>query len=569
MIGVIAKASELGVVEEFFQLFKTPWEIFLEGRSYEVIVAASGEVPEGQPGLQVIYGSDLKKTDGEASAAAPPRLRGVTANYRGSSFPIYGDVLAFERSGSEANCLTANGEIIAFKTSSPGRGVVRFGYNLFEEVERLLSVGQPVQHAHAPTLEFHIAILRDAILDARLGLVEILPVPAGYEFSVCLTHDIDFVGIRNHKFDHTMWGFLYRSTVGAVSDLVRGRTSIRRLLGSWQAAASLPFVYLGLARDFWLQFDWYLEVEKDLPCTYFFIPFKGRAGDKVGTGHAARRAAAYDITDLPELTATLTRSGCEIGVHGIDAWHSAERGREELSRVAAASGGAVSGVRMHWLLRDASTFRVLEEAGYAYDSTVGYNETVGYRCGTGQAFRPPGTQRLLELPLHIQDGALFYRQRLGLSESEAWARCESLVETARRVGGVLTVLWHDRSPGPERFWGDFYASFVAKLRSLRPWFGTAAQVVGWFGKRRQVVFERIGNSTLTKPSYRGEKIVPPLTVRVHRPGCAETGPRSPLVVSHSVTDLPWSGESGIELTEMLDSGAASLYKTVSLAPGLA
>ena len=37
---------------------------------------------------------------------------------------------------------------------------------------------------------------------------------------------------------------------------------------------------------------------------------------------------------------------------------------------------------MHWLLHDANTPSVLDEAGYAYDSTVGYNETIGYRAGT-------------------------------------------------------------------------------------------------------------------------------------------------------------------------------------------
>jgi hypothetical protein len=69
---------------------------------------------------------------------------------------------------------------------------------------------------------------------------------------------------------------------------------------------------------------------------------------------------------------------------------------------------------MHWLLQDATTISVLEEAGFAYDSTAGYNETVGYRNGTAQVFRPLGARTLLELPMHIQDGALFYRKRLEL-----------------------------------------------------------------------------------------------------------------------------------------------------------
>jgi len=87
-------------------------------------------------------------------------------------------------------------------------------------------------------------------------------------------------------------------------------------------------------------------------------------------------------------------------------------------------GKSEVGVRMHWLLRDENTFCVLEESGYDYDSTAGYNETVGYRCGTTQTFRR-WVQTLLELPLHIQDGAMFYSQRLDLSETEAGISAKS------------------------------------------------------------------------------------------------------------------------------------------------
>ena len=176
---------------------------------------------------------------------------------------------------------------------------------------------------------------------------------------------------------------------------------------------------------------------------------------------------------------------------------------------------------MHWLLRNQSTFRVLEEAGFVYDSTVGYNETVGYRSGTTQVFRPSGARAFLELPLHIQDGALFYPERLDLSESEAWKRCREIIEHAREFGGVLTILWHDRSPGPERFWGDFYVKLLHTLSALDSWFGTAAQVVAWFGKRREVNFERVvaaDGVPRTRLRYQGEGILPPLTVRIHRPG---------------------------------------------------
>ena len=86
------------------------------------------------------------------------------------------------------------------------------------------------------------------------------------------------------------------------------------------------------------------------------------------------------------------------------------------------TGESSIGIRMHWLLWDANTPSALERAEFAYDSTFGYNETVGYRAGTSQVFRPFGAQTPLGLALHIQDGALFYPQRLDLSEPEAEKR---------------------------------------------------------------------------------------------------------------------------------------------------
>ena len=58
---------------------------------------------------------------------------------------------------------------------------------------------------------------------------------------------------------------------------------MRGLVRNWAAACKLPFVHLGLAKDFWREFDdRYLELEKGLPSTFFVIPFKDRAGRTLG-----------------------------------------------------------------------------------------------------------------------------------------------------------------------------------------------------------------------------------------------------------------------------------------------
>jgi peptidoglycan/xylan/chitin deacetylase (PgdA/CDA1 family) len=315
-----------------------------------------------------------------------------------------------------------------------------------------------------------------------------------------------------------MWGFIYRSTVGGLRDLWRGRIDITQLLRMWRAVAELPLVYVGWAKDFWEPFEWYLRVERGLPATYFLIPFKKRTGDHVTAVHASRRATAYDVRDIAEWTSILKGAGCELGLHGIDAWHSVPLGRAELAQLRQFAGDTVAGVRMHWLLHDQSTPATLDHAGFAYDSTAGYNETVGYRNGTVQVFRPLGASTLLELPLHIQDGALFYTKQLDLSEPEAEQRCRALIENARSFGGVLTVLWHDRSHGPERFWGGFYERLVAELKQQGARFVTANDMVQWFRARRAVRFETVDRTRRIRVSHVVGSDVPTFKVRLHDGG---------------------------------------------------
>ena len=181
------------------------------------------------------------------------------------------------------------------------------------------------------------------------------------------------------------------------------------------AAFSLPFVHLGLAKDFWNLFDRYVDLEEGLNSTFFVIPKKGDPGRNADGAASARRAARYGIADIADQVQRLISARREIALHGIDAWHDVGKGRTELETIQHLTGESEIGVRMHWLFFDQNSLDKLEEAGFSYDSTVGYNETVGYRAGTTQAFKPLGAARMLELPMHIMDTALFYPAYMNLS----------------------------------------------------------------------------------------------------------------------------------------------------------
>jgi len=381
-----------------------------------------------------------------------------------------------------------------------------------------------------------------------IPLVEIPPLPDGYPFIACLTHDVDHASIRRHKFDHTMFGFLYRATLGSLFNVVRGRLPWRKMFTNWAAAAKLPFIYFGIAKDIWLQFDRYVEIEKGNPSTFFVLPFEGDPG-RSSKGRAPRaRASRYDVSHIASKIPRLTSAGCEIGLHGIDAWLDSSKGREEAKRITRFSGKETAGVRMHWLYWSEDSPAILEDGGFPYDSTVGYNDAIGYRACTSQVYKPLQASRILELPLHVMDTALFYPNRLDLSPREARKHVSSILDNAARLGGAITINWHDRSIAPERLWDDFYVELLNDLEARGAWFATATQAVSWFRKRRSVVFEDVqfdSGALHVKVSASGGDKLAGLRLRIHKPRDSKLFAECP--------DNQTTGHVDISLDERIDA----------------
>ena len=305
MIGVMADCAEQEVVREFFELFKTPWEFYQSDRQYDVLLCTDGSQFAATAKLALVYfGRKADQDDRHRIPVQNQRTKPCILTCRGNRLPLYGETTAF---GDVENCFLKDEdskEAVAFLQESEDGSIARIGYDLFREVRALLTVGQPVTNAAIPALELHIALLRDLITGAGIPLVEIPAVPDGFQFIACLTHDVDHPSIRAHKWDHTVFGFLYRALVGSFLKLIRGQLPIQNLFTNWAAALKLPLVSLALAKDFWSEFDErYLELEGDLPSTFFVIPRKehpGRRADGPAPSFRASHYAARDIVDTLE-----------------------------------------------------------------------------------------------------------------------------------------------------------------------------------------------------------------------------------------------------------------------------
>jgi hypothetical protein len=518
-IGVAASDTDLETAGELFELFKTPWEPAVPGRRYGVVLSGDGRRLEGLDAAVLIqYGSSSGGDGGGTREKPATYLDGpVEVEWGRETFPIYGRLAVFER-GTRPATLSFQANAVDYRSDVDGRTVWRIGYDLFAETRYLLTKGQPARYADTPTLEFHIAVVRHVLQEAAVPFIEVPPQPAGHEFTCCLTHDLDFFGIRRHTFDRTLAGFVARAAVGTAVDYLRGQRPMADVLRNWKALCSLPFVQLGLLPDFWSPVQDYLDGDGGRPSTFFVIPFKGHAGKGPDERVHATRAVAYEAREVGDELSRAATYGNELALHGIDAWRDADRGRAELEQITARTGQKGAGVRMHWLYFSERSPETLEAAGFDYDSTWGYNEAIGFRPGTAQAFRLPHTHALMELPLVIMDSALFFRDRMHLTAEQALHLCRRIVAYVRRFGGTLVINWHDRSLVPERLWDRSYRALLSEVEhGNRDWFATASDAVAWFRWRRSIKFGVDANGRVNVTAPAKASGLPAACIRVHQP----------------------------------------------------
>lgn len=155
--------------------------------------------------------------------------------------------------------------------------------------------------------------------------------------------------------------------------------------------------------------------------------------------------------------------GHEVGLHpSYNTYRDPAQTRAELAKLLAVCERleirqSCWGGRQHFLRwENPTTWQNWEDAGLAYDSTLGFADRGGFRCGV--CFEYPVfnlmTRRRLSLrerPLIAMDTALLGHAKLG--SSAALAQIAHLKQRCRLFGGEFTLLWHNtraRSPRERR-----------------------------------------------------------------------------------------------------------------------
>ncbi len=315
----------------------------------------------------------------------------------------------------------------------------------------------------------------------RLGLpmVSLAPWPQGRPFALLLSHDVDQI------YDRELWRVL--ADLNHLQKVLRGRE---------RGAAGEVFqrIVRAVARPKHALADFRrileLESRRGFRSTFFVLddPYWSRYGARFRLGDRA-------VGDVVRL---VRDAGCEVGYHG--GYYSFNdpgkyaRGRRRFTDL---FGEEPRGIRNHYLrFSYPETWRAQAEAGFRYDSTLGYRHLPGFRAGVTHPFMTYDREReesldLVELPLAVMDTSLF--RYLALTEGEAVAAASATVDEARRYGGLVTLLWHNNFFNePEyRDWEGAYVRLLDELYGSAPYCATGGEISRWWRDRRDVVVDAV------------------------------------------------------------------------------
>jgi peptidoglycan/xylan/chitin deacetylase (PgdA/CDA1 family) len=278
--------------------------------------------------------------------------------------------------------------------------------------------------------------------NTRLKIREIWPDNAPY--AVCLTHDVDNV----YK-----WWF-------------------KKVVSYATKKQKIKEVYKSIGKKEYRNFQKIMDFEDkyDYRSTFFFLTTKRDTQPR------------YNIKKLKGVIRVLNENGWEIGLHtGLNSYDDYKKVIKEKRKLEKILKEKISGLRNHFLRFDVhETWKIQEKAGFSYDSTLGFRETVGFRSGFCHPFFPydfknDKTLEILELPMTFMDNTIF-------SSKNPYKTLDRSIKTVRRFNGLLVVNWH-QSVFDEKEYPDhirMYESMLKRFKRDKAYVSTCYNLAKWW-----------------------------------------------------------------------------------------
>lgn len=187
---------------------------------------------------------------------------------------------------------------------------------------------------------------------------------------------------------------------------------------------------------------------------------------------------------MKNLLKDLHRSQFEIGLHSsyyCDEKNKYEKEKQVIEKII---NEEIVGNRNHYLRAVfPESWKKLAEAGFLYDTTLGYSDEIGYRSGYSGAYDvylPNSEFDLVEIPLTVMD-SYFGEVPSEEDYQEKMEILEELIYDAEENNGTICALWH-QSSWDEKYYGKLsllYESFVLICSHKRAFITSPREFVAW------------------------------------------------------------------------------------------
>ena len=253
------------------------------------------------------------------------------------------------------------------------------------------------------------------------------------ESKLILTHDVDDIKFWKSKKQ------LFRIVVG---DILK-RRDIKLALNR---VKEYYFVSSGKIKDPFDTFDWLMERSEKLGLKSRFYFMSG------GVTPYDKR---YDITTQKELIEKIKERGHIIGIHpSYNAYNDSEQFQREKELLEKVCACKIDEGREHYLRFEVpTTWQIWEDNGMKIDSSCGYADKEGFRCGTGDEFSvfnilTRKKLKLKERALILMDCSLFEYNNFTYNEAK------EKIKKMQKNSIIFTLLWHNSYIKHIKFYGE-------------------------------------------------------------------------------------------------------------------
>lgn len=180
---------------------------------------------------------------------------------------------------------------------------------------------------------------------------------------------------------------------------------------------------------------------------------------------------SYDIRTnnrLADKLRYLINEGFEIGLHG--SFDSAVNERlltQEKEILEKALGYEITKTRQHWLRYEEKSTPYIHNKLFKFDSTLGWNDRIGFRAGCLSRYRPYGHKnkkpfQFFETPLIIMDSNIF--DYAPSKKDDVVRRCFQILKSLDNYkASHVAISWHPRSCAADYRWDKVYEKILEAI----------------------------------------------------------------------------------------------------------